>query len=475
MTEITTMKRLLHLTFLLVIVWSSFPRGAAFTFAQGDVTTPFITDLEWSPDGGQLAIGYSDGAIQILDIGTNVTRSLPTEHSDQISALAWHPSDGRLASGSFDSRVVVWDSETGNSLAILDQLRDVITAIIWLPDAQRIAASQFGLQGAYWTSDDYSFIGEDKIGSNVQYAANSSQSAFAVAKLGGLEVITSITLNVINRIIIENGKGYYVVAWSPDEIEVVAGTEDGAVRVWDLASNTYRLELRATAASEYDWAVTAVKYVGYHANGTQIASLAADGTFRVWESATGQLISSQDIASSPIYAAALSPDGTTLAYGGETGIVTFTEMASLLPTPTATPTPTLTPSPTVTPSPTPIPCPSNSACFTVGNFRAVQYTGDPRVYIERSMAAGIDPFDSPPTDGWTLIGRTNGAGDNGVLRAFTVINNVPYAALQHPTKGCIVVTPRSLGPRTQGQTRLVNIIEQGNSARCNGDWSGLGG
>jgi hypothetical protein len=151
-----------------------------------------------------------------------------------------------------------------------------------------------------------------------------------------------------------------------------------------------------------------------------------------------------------------------------------------LPTegPTATlylsPIPSLTPSPTVTPSPTPIPCPSNSACFTVGNFRAVQYTGDPRVYIERSMAAGIDPFDSPPTDGWTMIGRTNGAGDNGVLRAFTVLNNVPYAALQHPSKGCIVVTPKSLGPRTQGQTRLVNIIEQGNSARCNGDWSGLG-
>jgi hypothetical protein len=142
---------------------------------------------------------------------------------------------------------------------------------------------------------------------------------------------------------------------------------------------------------------------------------------------------------------------------------------------TPTFTPTETPPPTFTPSPTPIPCPSNSACFTVGDFRAVQYTGDPRAYIERSMAAGIDPFDSPPTDGWTMIGRTNGAGDNGVLQAFTVLNNVPYAALQHPTKGCIVVTPKSLGPRTQGQTRLVDIIEQGNSARCNGDWSGLGG
>jgi hypothetical protein len=156
---------------------------------------------------------------------------------------------------------------------------------------------------------------------------------------------------------------------------------------------------------------------------------------------------------------------------------TFTPTPTLTATQTSSPTftPTLTPTPTATPSPTPIPCPSNSACFTVGNFRGVQYTGDPRVYIERSMAAGIDPFDSPPTDGWTLIGRTNGAGDNGVLRAFTVLNNVPYAALQHPTKGCIVVTPRSLGPRTQGQTRLVNIIEQGNSARCNGDWSGLVG
>jgi hypothetical protein len=112
--------------------------------------------------------------------------------------------------------------------------------------------------------------------------------------------------------------------------------------------------------------------------------------------------------------------------------------------------------------------------LTSGSFRALQNPGDRRVYIERAMSAGIDPFDSPPSDGWTLIGRTNGAGDNGTLRAFTVINGVPYAAVQHATKGCIVITPSSLAPRTQGQTRLVRIVAQ-QTAYCGGDWTGFAG
>jgi hypothetical protein len=112
--------------------------------------------------------------------------------------------------------------------------------------------------------------------------------------------------------------------------------------------------------------------------------------------------------------------------------------------------------------------------LTSGSFRALQNPGDRRVYIERAMSAGIDPFDSPPSDGWTLIGRTNGAGDNGTLRAFTVINGVPYAAVQHATKGCIVITPSSLAARTQGQTRLVRIVAQ-QTAYCGGDWAGFAG
>jgi hypothetical protein len=144
------------------------------------------------------------------------------------------------------------------------------------------------------------------------------------------------------------------------------------------------------------------------------------------------------------------------------------------PTPSPTPTPTLSPTSTATPTATPTPDSDVPVILTSGSFRALQNPGDRRVYIERAMSAGIDPFDSPPSDGWTLIGRTNGAGDNGTLRAFTVINGVPYAAVQHATKGCIVITPSSLAARTQGQTRLVRIVAQ-QTAYCGGDWTGFAG
>ncbi|MCK6578941.1 MAG: hypothetical protein L6Q98_12625 [Anaerolineae bacterium] len=121
----------------------------------------------------------------------------------------------------------------------------------------------------------------------------------------------------------------------------------------------------------------------------------------------------------------------------------------------------------------PTPTPSPTLILIDGIYRATQTVGDPRVYIERDMAAGIDPFDSDPVDGWTTIGRSNGAGNNGPLRAFTVIDDVPYAAMENAQRECVVVTPTSLRPRTANQTRTVKIAEKGNPARCAGDWAGF--
>jgi WD domain, G-beta repeat len=250
------------------------------------------------------------------------------------------------------------------------------------------------------------------------------------------------------------------LVWNPTTNLIASGDDTGRIWVWNPETGQPVRELvgHTGAILDIDW----------RADGMQIVSTGIDSTLRTWDWPSGDMhiVQSGELISALAY----SPDGTQLAYGGEVidptqiKIVVVPIEALIPPTPTLTPTtlPTLT----LTPTPTPPP-------FTVGIYRAVQNPGDPRVYIERAMSAGLDPFDSPPTDGWTLMGRTNGAGDNGTLRSFTVVNDIPYAAVQHYSKGCIVITPNTLEPRRQGQTRFVRIVVQGATARCTGDWSGF--
>jgi WD40 repeat protein len=432
-----------------------------------------IVSIKWNSQLNWLAVAKTTGEIQIIEVATGTLITTFTNNNPEfLYQVAW--------------------SHDGQQLALPDRNNVIIRRVSdWEITHQfNMSASPIGIA---WNSQDtqiaavsywgypYNFIGWDLATDEIFYQMddeNYSGTFYSINRNGNVFAATagsSVGLwhipEIIPEDILRGPIGEIITtAWSPNS-QYLVGAGNGPVVIWEMSTGEVYRELVGHVITSGDELVFSV---AWSPDGRYLASGGSDKTVRIWDVQEGEQVY-QIEAGAEVYSVAWSPDGSQIAYGGEANTFSLTDTSVFLPTPTPTLTPTLTPSPTVTPSPTPIPCPSNSACFTVGNFRAVQYTGDPRVYIERSMAAGIDPFDSPPTDGWTLIGRTNGAGDNGVLRAFTVINNVPYAALQHPTKGCIVVTPRSLGPRTQGQTRLVNIIEQGNSARCNGDWSGLGG
>jgi hypothetical protein len=88
-----------------------------------------------------------------------------------------------------------------------------------------------------------------------------------------------------------------------------------------------------------------------------------------------------------------------------------------------------------------------------------------RIYVERNVAAaGLGDLD-PDGDGWALVGRTNGAGDNGKLARFWMANNSPQVSTRHPAKGCLTLTPTSLAKVSAGQTRLMTEVAQ-NTANC---------
>mgnify|MGYP005841008841 CR=1 FL=1 len=110
--------------------------------------------------------------------------------------------------------------------------------------------------------------------------------------------------------------------------------------------------------------------------------------------------------------------------------------------------------------------------LTDGIYRARQ-VGD-RVHIERTVSAGVGDYDADG-DGWALVGRTNGAGENGKLTAFYVQQDVPYAIVKSYTvqmgEHYRLITPPTLDKVKKGQTRITPVLSRFVSNEGLGDGS----
>ncbi len=97
------------------------------------------------------------------------------------------------------------------------------------------------------------------------------------------------------------------VAFSPDGRIVATGGQDGAVRLWDVATGDEIRRLRGHTAE--------VNAVAFGPDGSLVASASSDGTLRLWDSASGSVRATLRGHTAGVLALAFNPDGTLLASG----------------------------------------------------------------------------------------------------------------------------------------------------------------
>src|SRR5262249_30923569 len=95
--------------------------------------------------------------------------------------------------------------------------------------------------------------------------------------------------------------------------QLAAGSEDGTVVIWDVATAEARSELRGHRG--------VVTGVTYSPDGSRLVSAGADGTVRWWDPGTGQSTLIIPGNGTPLSCVAYSPDGRLVAAAGEDPIV----------------------------------------------------------------------------------------------------------------------------------------------------------
>ncbi len=282
-----------------------------------------IQSVAFSPvDNALIASAGGHNTVKLWNLHQNTVKEL-TRHKDKVNSVAFSPDGNLLVSGSEDRTLKIWDISQWENIGIHEPITIQTSSpphtVAFHPDGQLIAAS------------------------------------------GRHATLLDIT-NQAKIVTLEHNDWVWTVAFSPDGRSLA--TDDGTgttVKVWDIQqkqiitlleghtsdinSVKFSPEGRTLASASWGgeiklWDVSNWESLGtLHTNGTAAIDFSLDGKIlasgeseavTLWSAANGAQIATLPGHSGWVRGVAFSPDSTTLASGGEGGLVRVQNIESRL-------------------------------------------------------------------------------------------------------------------------------------------------
>ena len=251
-----------------------------------DIGNHRVQDLRFAPGSQSFATAGSDSSVIIWDAKDGSRVRTLKFHKGKINALSYHPQDSVLLSAGSDSKWVLWDLVSGKSMLSHKGHTSQILAASFSPDGKRFATAGSDLFIKIWEYPQGEELGKLK---------------------GHKKPVTTL-------------------AFSPDGKLLASGSKDNQIFLWRLEP-----EISKTPFRKLDGHSDTVTQVFFSKAGKALISISKDKTMRLWEVKSGKMLRILHGDSTPLVAAALSPDGKLIALSNLTNDITILTFPTDIP------------------------------------------------------------------------------------------------------------------------------------------------
>ncbi|MGW6449326.1 nSTAND1 domain-containing NTPase [Lentzea sp. NPDC055074] len=265
-----------------------------------------VRAVAFSADSSLLATAGDDHSVLLRTPSSVAAPAVLTQHNGAVRALAFMPGGTTLVSAGDDRRIILWDTRTHLPLRTIS-LDAEVRALVLAADGKTAAVATADGLISLWRTDDWTRTGTvlHELGEVHALALNGS-----VLVAGG-EKGTLVVENGVAHTFTDHVSAVRTVALSPDGRVLASGGDDHQVVLRVLATG------KTSGLRRH---VGGVHSVQFDATGTKLVSTSDDGSIRWWTVPDGGWLTGLITRTHPFYVAALSPDGTWFAAGGDESV-----------------------------------------------------------------------------------------------------------------------------------------------------------
>ncbi|KAF9438521.1 hypothetical protein BGZ76_007195 [Entomortierella beljakovae] len=297
-----------------VLVWNT-NTGKLFRTLNGH--TDGTNSLAFSPKGDQLVSGGHDYKIRLWDIETGETVQILEGHERCVTKLLFSPKGDQLASASDDSVVRLWNIESGEAIHVLEGHIQRITSIAYSPKGDYLATASGDRTIRLWDVESgtttQTLEGHRAFPTTISFSPQGK-----ILASGGTDSVVrlwKVQENHGNQALEVRGDWVNSVVYSPQGNQILTGSYDGLVNLWDVETGRV-----VTTFNGHKENVTGV---AFSSNNEQIISSSWDSTVRLWNIKNKDCISTSQFRTRRVTSVAFSPNSDQAAYGTHCALSIF--------------------------------------------------------------------------------------------------------------------------------------------------------
>jgi WD40 repeat protein len=239
--------------------------------------TNFVSAIAFHPDGKLVATGDYNGLVRTWDVSTGREVGRPLSQGEIVLALSFSPDGKMLAVGLATDRTGepgtrLWDATTREPIGALLPSKVDVSRIVFRPDGRALIAGH-NRSTQLWDTIQGQALTEPLIDEGVGGFRHDGRAFLTVGGDGAVKFRDATTGAVLGRFLTSSSPAH-CAAFRGDDALVVAGFEDGAVRLYDPATNQ--------PVGPPRFLRHAIVRVAFTSDGRSVAAVDAAGETRTW-------------------------------------------------------------------------------------------------------------------------------------------------------------------------------------------------